>query len=280
MPDRIRLLVRRLGVMMTHQPQHISDAQCAPILQQFRRQSPLVHCMTNDVVQTLTANVLLALNASPAMVIDAEEAAQFSAVADALLINVGTLTHDRKQAMQAAVLAANQAGTPWTLDPVAVGALTLRTVFCKQLLAQSPAVVRGNASEILSLAQQAAGGCGVDSLHSAEAALQAAQQLAKAFDTCVVVTGEVDYVTDGQRTWAITGGSPLMTRVVGTGCALSAVVAAFACLPGDRLINIACACRVMALAGEKAAQDADGPGSFAPAFLDALWTLEAPDETH
>jgi len=91
----------------------------------------------------------------------------------------------------------------------------------------------------------------------------------------VVVTGEVDYTTDGMRTLSIVGGSPLMTRVVGTGCALSAVVAAFASLPGDRLVNIASACRVMALAGEKAAQASTGPGSFAPAFLDALWTLEA-----
>ncbi|WP_392336379.1 hydroxyethylthiazole kinase, partial [Pantoea stewartii] len=103
----------------------------------------------------------------------------------------------------------------------------------------------------------------------------AAQQLAREYQTCVVVTGEVDYATDGMRTLSIVGGSPLMTRVVGTGCALSAVVAAFASLPGDRLVNIASACRVMALAGEKAAQASTGPGSFAPAFLDALWTLEA-----
>lgn len=112
---------------MTHQSQHLSAAHFAPILHAFRRQSPLVHCMTNDVVQNFTANVLLALHASPAMVIDAAEAAQFSSMADALLINVGTLTRERQQAMQAAVTAANQAGTPWTLDPVAVGALTLRS---------------------------------------------------------------------------------------------------------------------------------------------------------
>ncbi|MGK3141562.1 hydroxyethylthiazole kinase [Pantoea sp. C2G6] len=265
---------------MTHPSQHLSAAQFAPILHRFRRQSPLVHCLTNDVVQNFTANVLLALNASPAMVIDADEAAQFSGFADALLINVGTLTRERQQAMQAAVTAANQAGTPWTLDPVAVGALALRTEFCQQLLSQQPAVIRGNASEIMALAQQASGGRGVDTLHQADAALDAAHQLARRWQTLVIVTGEVDYATDGQRTLAIGGGSPLMTRVVGTGCALSAVVAAFSSLSGDRLLNVATACQVMARAGEVAAACSAGPGSFATAFLDALWTLEVNHETH
>ncbi|MDE1185002.1 MAG: hydroxyethylthiazole kinase [Pantoea sp.] len=256
------------------QPDLLSTAQLAQSLQLLRQHMPLVHCMTNDVVQTFTANVLLALRASPAMVIDADEAAQFSGFADALLINVGTLTRDRRDAMQAAVSAANRAGTPWTLDPVAVGALTFRTEFCQQLLSQQPAAIRGNASEILALANQAAGGRGVDSLHQADAAISAAQQLARDYHSIVAVTGEVDYVTDGHNILAIPGGSPLMTRVVGTGCALSAVVAGFASLPGERLQHVAAACRVMSLAGERAARQVQGPGSFVAAFLDELWTLE------
>ncbi|WP_350260903.1 hydroxyethylthiazole kinase [Pantoea sp. BJ2] len=256
------------------QPDLLSPAQLAHSLQLLRQQAPLVHCMTNDVVQTFTANVLLALQASPAMVIDPEEAAQFAGFADALLINVGTLTRDRRDAMWAAVQAAQTAGTPWTLDPVAVGALTLRTAFCQQLLSLQPAAIRGNASEILALAQQASGGRGVDSLHQADVALNAAQQLARDYHTVVAVTGEVDYVTDGVQTFAIPGGSPLMTRVVGTGCALSAVVAACTSMPGDRLQHVAAACRVMSLAGEQTARQVAGPGSFAAAFLDTLWTLE------
>ncbi|QGY29875.1 hydroxyethylthiazole kinase [Pantoea cypripedii] len=256
------------------QPDLLSTAQLAQSLRLLRQHMPLVHCMTNDVVQTFTANVLLVLRASPAMVIDAEEAAQFSGFADALLINVGTLTRERRDAMQAAVAAANHAGTPWTLDPVAVGALTLRTEFCQQLLSQQPAAIRGNASEILALANQAAGGRGVDSLHQADTAISAAQQLARDYHSIVAVTGEVDYVTDGHHTLAIPGGSPLMTRVVGTGCALSAVVAAFASLPGERLQHVAAACRVMSLAGESAARQVPGPGSFVATFLDELWTLE------
>ncbi|WP_456310216.1 hydroxyethylthiazole kinase [Serratia proteamaculans] len=255
------------------QPERLSHTDVAHSLTLFRQQSPLIHCMTNDVVQTFTANVLLALGASPAMVIDAEEAAQFSAMADALLVNVGTLTHSRSEAMLAAIHAANAARRAWTLDPVAVGALDFRTAFCHQLLLLKSAAIRGNASEIMALAKQAVSGRGVDTQHASTAALQAAVALATETGAVVAVTGEVDFVTDGVRTLSVSGGSPLMTRVVGTGCALSAVVAGFAALPGDRLVHIASACRVVALAGERAAAAAQGPGSFIPAFLDALYQL-------
>jgi len=255
------------------QAEPLSHAQIAHALHLFRQRAPLVHCMTNDVVQTFTANVLLALGASPAMVIDAQEAAQFSAIADALLINVGTLTQPRAQAMRAAVQSANLAGKPWALDPVAVGALTLRTEFCRELLNLQPAAIRGNASEILALAGMSAGGRGVDTTDTAASALPAAQALARQLDTVVAVTGEVDYITNGQRTVAVTGGDPLMTRVVGTGCALSAVVAASCALAGDRLDNVAAACAFMKRAGGIAALQ-KGPGSFIPAFLDALYTLD------
>lgn len=245
------------------------------VLHHFRTRSPLTHCMTNDVVQTFTANVLLALGASPAMVIEAEEAEQFAAMADALLINVGTLTSPRAQSMRRAIESAVAAGKPWALDPVAVGALAFRTRFCQQVLTLKPAAIRGNASEILALAGISAGGRGVDTTDTAASALPAAQALARQTNAIVAVTGEVDYVTDGQRTRTIAGGDPMMTRVVGTGCALSAVVAASCSLPGDRLDNVAAACGWMKRAGSVAASQSAGPGSFASAFIDALWILEA-----
>ncbi|PKA31346.1 hydroxyethylthiazole kinase [Cedecea lapagei] len=245
------------------------------VLHHFRTRSPLTHCMTNDVVQAFTANVLLALGASPAMVIEAEEAEQFAGIADALLINVGTLTSPRAQAMRRAIERALAVGKPWTLDPVAVGALAFRTRFCQQILTLKPAAIRGNASEILALAGMSAGGRGVDTTDTAASALPAAQALARQTNAIVAVTGEVDYVTDGQRTKTIAGGDPMMTRVVGTGCALSAVVAASCSLPGDRLDNVAAACGWMKRAGSVAAAHSAGPGSFASAFIDALWNLEA-----
>lgn len=256
------------------QPDLLSHAHIASVLQQFRTCSPLVHCMTNDVVQNFTANVLLALGASPAMVIEHEEAAQFSAIADALLINVGTLTVDRADAMRAAIHSANEAGKPWTLDPVAVGALDFRTRFCREILSLRPAAIRGNASEIMALAGVSAGGRGVDTTDSASAALPAAGQLARETGAVVAVTGEVDYITDGSRTLSVVGGASIMTRVVGTGCALSAVVAAGCALPGERMVNVAAACGLFAQAGGEAAAASHGPGSFVAAFLDALYTLD------
>lgn len=255
------------------QPDLLPGHRAASVLRNLRLSSPLVHCMTNDVVQNFTANVLLALGASPAMVIEPEEAAQFSPLADALLINIGTLTARHGRAMLAAIHAANESSTPWVLDPVAVGGLTFRTRFALDVLSLRPAAIRGNASEILALAGETAGGRGVDSTAQALSALPAARQLAQQTGAVVAVTGELDYVTDGGRSWAIAGGGALMTRVVGTGCALSAVVAACCSQPGSRLDNVASACRFMKLAGEQAIAAGRGPGSFSPAFLDALYLL-------
>lgn len=208
------------------------------------------------------------------MVIDPVEARPFAAIANALLVNVGTLTASRADAMRAAVESAYDAKTPWTLDPVAVGALEFRRRFCLDLLSLRPAAIRGNASEILALSGMALGGRGVDTTEAALAALPAAQALAHQIDCIVVVTGEIDYVTNGQRTLSIPGGDPLMTRIVGTGCALSAVVAASCALPGAALDNVASACCWMKLAGQAAAERSEGPGSFIPAFLDALYHLD------
>jgi|SRR5471030_1199566 hydroxyethylthiazole kinase len=260
---------------MNTRPSAFSGTLAAVALSDLRTSKPLVHCLTNDVVQSFTANVLLALHASPAMVVDAAEAAQFSPIADAVLINVGTLTQPQADAMLAAVHAANLAGKPWVLDPVAVGGLSLRTEFCRQLLRLTPAAIRGNASEILALSGLTSTGRGVDSGDDSLSALPAAYALARETGAIVAVTGEIDYVTDGERSVAVAGGDALMTRVVGTGCALSAVVAAFVSLPGDRLHNVAAACRVMSCAGELACRTARGPGSFIPAFLDNLWLLQA-----
>lgn len=259
------------------QPDLHSREDAAHILKHFRTLSPLTHCMTNDVVQGFTANTLLALGASPAMIIEPDEARQFASLANALLINVGTLTQPRALAMRAAVEQAIRVSTPWTLDPVAVGSLDFRRRFCEELLTLKPAAVRGNASEILALAGESGAGRGVDTTDVATTAVPAARQLAQQTGAIIVVTGEVDYITDGDRTLYVTGGDPLMTKVIGTGCALSAVVAASAVLPGNRLENVASACAWMKQAGERAVQICHGPGSFIPAFLDALYHLETED---
>ncbi len=245
-----------------------------------RESTPLVHCLTNLVVTNFTANVLLALGTAPAMVVAREEVAQFAPIADALSVNLGTLDVPQTRAIRAAVEAANVANTPWILDPVAVGPLAFRTEFAFDLLDAKPAVIRGNASEIISLSGGTASGRGVDSTAATDATLDATQVLALKTQAVVAVTGATDYVTDGRRTVALSNGSPLMTRVTGVGCALSATVAAFvgACASRDAWFDatvaaIACS----AIAGELAARDAALPGSFAVAYLDRLASLGADD---
>ena len=243
-------------------------------LQRLRRSPPLVHLLTNEVVQEISANVLLAVGASPAMIVAEEEVEVFAGIAGAVLINVGTLYPARRRAMQLAVEAANRAGVPWTLDPVAAGVLDYRSAFCSELLSQGPAAIRGNASEILALAGCDGAGRGVDSTAGSLAALDAARALAKHSGAIVAVTGATDYITDGERSWAAPWGHALMTRVVGTGCSRSALVAAFTAGASGRLDAVAAACAVAGLCGARAQARCRGPGSFKAAYLDELFCLD------
>ena len=232
--------------------------------------APLVHCLTNTVVQTLTANALLAVGAAPAMVDEPLEAEGFAAVASAVLVNLGTVHERTAVAMRLAARSAAAAGTPWVLDPVAVGGLAFRTGLAGELLGSRPAVVRGNASEIMALAGSGTGGRGVDSTAAADDAVEAATLLAARTGGVVAVSGEVDLVTDGSRTVRIGGGSVLLTRTTGAGCALGALVAAYVAVAGDALAGAVAAHAHVALAAEAAAAEAAGPGTFAPLWLDAL----------
>ncbi|MFO7689711.1 MAG: hydroxyethylthiazole kinase [Cryobacterium sp.] len=245
-------------------------ATTAALLAELQTRSPLVHCITNAVVTNFTANVLLALGASAAMVDLPEEAGVFSPVASGLLVNLGTPYAAQREAMRAAVVAANTAGTPWVLDPVAIGVLPVRTALAAELLRLRPTVIRGNPSEINALAGVGAGGRGVDSTDSADSALPAARRLARDHAAVVAVSGPVDIVTDGTTDVRVHTGSALLTRVTGGGCALGAVIAAFASLSDDRLAGTVAACAVYTIAAEQAATEASGPGSFAVAFLDRL----------
>jgi hydroxyethylthiazole kinase len=232
--------------------------------------APLVHCLTNTVVQTLTANALLAVGAAPAMVDEPAEAEGFAAVASAVLVNVGTVNQRTAEAMRLAAASATRAGTPWVLDPVAVGGLAFRTELAVELLGSRPAVVRGNASEVMALAGAGSGGRGVDSTAKADDALDAAADLARRTGGVVAVSGEVDVVTDGSRTVRVGGGSVLLTRTTGAGCALGALVAAYLAVADDPLTGAVAAHAHVALAAEAAAAAGPGPGTFAPLWLDAL----------
>ncbi|MCW3159368.1 hydroxyethylthiazole kinase [Micropruina sonneratiae] len=246
----------------------------AALLTQLRQASPLVQCLTNHVASGFTANVLLALGAAPAMVDVPGEAGGFATVASGVLVNLGTLSGEQPTAMREAVSAAATARTPWVLDPVAVGSLPVRTALAAELVAQRPAVVRGNASEIVAVAGSGGGGRGVDAAIGVDAAAPAAQALAGITGGVVAVSGPVDLITDGRRVVRVGNGHELLTRVTGAGCALGAAMAAFAGLGQHPLLAATAASVAYGVAAEAAAARGTGPGSFAVALLDALDALD------
>jgi len=253
------------------------EADFAIALSAIRNSAPLIHNMTNIVVANVTANALLAIGASPAMVENTEEAAELAAVAGAVVVNLGTLSPEWAAAMRLATQRAQAAKRPWLLDPVAVGALGYRTRLANDLLQYRPAIIRGNASEISALAGDATGGKGVDSTLSSNAAIEAAQALARRSGAVVVISGAIDYVTDGTRLIGISNGHPIMTRVTGMGCTASAIGGAYLAVSEDPFLAAVLAMVTMGVVGEAAYAKAAAPGSFQTAFIDALYQIEAGD---
>jgi len=250
------------------------DGTPGRLLTAMRAKNPLVQNITNFVAMNIAANVMLAAGASPAMVHTKEESGEFARIATALTINIGTLSPDFLAGMKEAARAATEAGRPWVLDPVAHFATAYRRTAVAELLELKPAIIRGNASEIIALAGSRSSGHGVDSGDPTHAAEGAAIALARQNGAIVAVTGEVDFVTDGGRSARIMGGSPLMPRVTALGCSLTCVTGAFAATAPDKPFEATIAALAMfAVAGEEAAAGADGPGSFSPLFLDRLAAL-------
>lgn len=240
------------------------------LLDVLRERNPLVQCLTNTVVTNFTANVLLAIGATPAMTDIPTEAGLFAGIASATLINVGTPHAEQRIAMVEAAEAAQRAGSPWVLDPVAVGALPVRTALARELLCYSPTAIRGNPSEIIALAGFGSGGRGVDTVDSAESALEAGMHLARSHGSAVAISGATDLVTDGTDVIRVSNGHPYLMRVTGGGCALGAVTAAFLAVSDNPLVATASATTVYTVAADIAAGNAGGPGTFAVAFIDAL----------
>lgn len=246
------------------------------LLDRLRADAPLVHCITNYVAMNIAANVVLAAGASPAMVHAPEEVAAFAPIAGALTVNIGTLSTQWAESMEAAAAAATGAQVPWVLDPVAHFITPYRAEVTQRLMTQGPAIVRGNASEILALAGGEAAGKGADSGDSVAAARSGAIALAEAQRCVVVVTGPEDFVTNGTRHAQITGGDAIMPKVTALGCALTALTGGFAAV-ADPLDASVAACALFAEAGARAAEESSGPGSFSVAFLDQLHRLQPRD---
>ncbi len=253
-------------------------AQAAADLTAVRARKPLIHNITNFVVMNFTANTLLAMGASPVMAHAENEVEDMAGFADALVLNIGTLTDSWVASMIKAGKVAAKRGIPIVLDPVGSGATPLRTNSAKHIIAETTiSIIRGNASEILSLGDPHSSTKGVDSLHSVEEAGATAKRLAAELETTLVITGPVDLITDGNRVVTVANGHPLMASVTGTGCAATATIAAFAAVNNDMVSAAAAALGFFGLAGEQAAGTAGGPGSFMINLIDALYTLSSED---
>ncbi len=252
--------------------------QAAQNLAAVREKKPLIHNITNYVVMNYTANALLAMGASPVMAHAQNEVEDMASFAGALVINIGTLEDDWITSMLKACKKASELNTPIILDPVGSGATALRTNAAKKIIEESRlSVIRGNASEILSLRHADSKTKGVDSIHSVDEAAQTATVLARELNTALAITGPVDLVTDGERVVRVSNGHPLMGYVTGTGCTATTTIGAFLAVDEDPISATATALAFFGLAGEVAGQKAEAPGSFMIGMLDALYTITPED---
>lgn len=241
-------------------------AAAVELLDRVRARRPRVHCITNAVAQTFTANLLLAAGAIPSMTVSADEIVGFVGGADALLVNLGTFDAGRREAVALALEVAADRRLPWLLDPVFVDRSPPRATFARELVAREPRALRLNRAEFATLA-------------GAEADGEAPARFALDTLAVVAVTGAVDLVTDGARRVSIANGHPLMDRVTAMGCAGAALCTAFLAVEADAFVAAAAGLVVLGVAGEVAAATAAGPGSFVTGVVDALYALD-PDTIH
>jgi hydroxyethylthiazole kinase len=248
--------------------------QSAEALSRIRREKPLLHHITNFVVMNDTANVTLQVGALPVMAHAAEEVAEMTSLAGALVLNPGTLTPTWVESMLIAGRKANELGIPIVLDPVGAGATTLRTRSNLRLLDELKiAVVRGNSGEIGALS--GAGGVvkGVESVVDVADPVTVAQSMARQRGTVVAITGKRDFISDGRRVLGVDNGHELLKTNTGTGCMATTMIAAFAAVERDYLVAAAAGLACFGLAAELAALKAQGPATFKVALFDQLYNM-------
>ena len=245
-------------------------------LRAMREAGPLVHCITNYVAMNISANVLLAAGASPAMIHTSEETPDFAKIVGSLTVNIGTLSPHWVEGMKGAIKAAIAANVPWVFDPVAHFATPYRAGVAQEILAMAPTILRGNASEILALSGQSSAAKGVDATDPVAVAEASAITLANDLGSVVAISGEQDFVTDGMRVARVSGGSAVMPQITALGCSLTCLMGGFVAV-APPLVAAVAALEMFAEAGEIADRSANGPGTFQPLFLDALANI-TPEE--
>lgn len=239
-----------------------------------RNNAPLVHNITNYVVMNTTANALLAVGASPIMAHAKSEVKDMAAIADAVVINIGTVDEYWEEAMLLAAEKANELQKPWILDPVGAGATSYRDQVLNRLMSLDPPVIRGNASEIIALAKaNTTVTKGVDSTALSNEAVEAAQFLAENHNSVVCISGETDIVISKNQKISLKNGHVMMTKVTGLGCTASALIGAFLSVTENKTEAVTGAMSLLNIAGELAAEQSNGPGSLQVNILDKLYSI-------
>jgi hydroxyethylthiazole kinase len=258
----------------------MNSSELSSILQRVRVENPLVHNITNVVVTNFTANGLLSLGASPVMAYAPEEVADMVCIARALVLNIGTLSKEVVGSMILAGKKANELGIPVIFDPVGAGATRFRTEMGQRILDEvNISVLRGNAAEIANVLGEKREIKGVDAGEQQGNSLDLALLAAKKLNTIVVITGKDDVLTDGETTYLVSNGHPLLTKVTGTGCLLTSVIGAFAGVERNLLLAGLSALTFYGIAAEKAVEKVGDlrPGSFQIEFLNQLAHVSSED---
>jgi hydroxyethylthiazole kinase len=248
------------------------------VLSRVRERKPVVHAITNWVTASEVASALHSIGARPIMAFAAEEVEEITSKADALVLNLGTPTPQRIEAMIRAGRQANGQSHPILFDPVGVGASRFRIESSMRILSDlRVTIIRGNQAEIGALAGMGGHLAGIDAVRGPEDLSRAAEDLSNKTGAIVAATGPQDWIVSPEKRVIVENGHPMMGQVTGTGCMLTAVVAAFAAVERDPLVAAVTAIAFFGLAGEQAARRAEGPGTFKLALLDALFLL-TPDQ--
>ena len=253
-------------------------SESAELLKKVREEKPLVHHITIWVTIYDCANVVRAFGALPVMAHAKEEAGDMARIANALVLNIGTLTVPLIESMKIAGKAANEKGIPIVLDAVGVGATKLRDDKAMELLNELKiSVIKGNASEIAKLAGMKVTTKGVESTKVEGDLVEVATRLAKERECVVVITGKEDIISNGKEVYICKNGHEMMGKFVGTGCMAASVIGAFCAVSKDYAKASAAALVCFGIAGELAARRATGPGTYKEVFYDEIYNLDEND---
>jgi len=252
----------------------VTSKQIWENFQKVKEKSPLIHNITNYVVMNSTANALLAVGASPVMAHSVEEVEEMVKIANALVINIGTLSPRWVEAMKLALREANRLNKPVVFDPVGAGATAFRNQTIAELLETGTfTVIRGNASEIIAMVSTLHRTKGVDSTSTVESAIESAEYLCKKFGSILCISGKTDIIISDNKQMKIYNGHEMMSKVTGLGCTATAIIGAFLGVVNNPFIATVSAMAVMGVAGELAAKSSSGPGSLQLNLTDKFYNM-------